>query len=241
MVRIVLCSVQASLCGAIRQKLIREFGKRISVIIYESGEALSVDYLEQKKRFAPDILLTDTVLEAENGIELAEKLQKVYPHMRVIFLADCLDDITEIFRLNPSNFLLKPVTFRKLTGCVLKIMDELAEADYNYYVVTFKGKVYKVRSRDILYLESEKRRVTIYGREENWVVYRTLNEIQEKLPGDFLRCHQSYLVNMNEIRLFKPFQIEMQQGAEIPVSRGKYKETKEYYREFTGKNGMDVR
>ena len=31
-------------------------------------------------------------------------------------------------------------------------------------------------------------------------IYKKLDEIQEELPPYFLRCHQSYLVNMNYIK-----------------------------------------
>ena len=57
--------------------------------------------------------------------------------------------------------------------------------------------------------------------------YGKLDEIQEKLPEQFIRCHQSYIVNIEKIQFLSGKEIILDDDTVIPVSRNKYKDTKD--------------
>ena len=56
-----------------------------------------------------------------------------------------------------------------------------------------------------------------------------LSDMEKLLPEYFLRCHQSYLVNMDRIRKFTLDGIVLIDGRVIPVSRARYTETKDKF------------
>ena len=66
----------------------------------------------------------------------------------------------------------------------------------------------------------------------------TSSELCKKLeqsPG-FLRCHRSYLINMDYVQSLSYQSITMDCGTEIPLPRGKYAEVKEAYLEYAFQN-----
>jgi len=69
-----------------------------------------------------DVLLTDVVLPNMSGPQLAERMQKIQPQMRVVFMSgypDCKAACTE--QLKRSGYLQKPFTLKALA-------DTLAQA-----------------------------------------------------------------------------------------------------------------
>ena len=75
------------------------------------------------------------------------------------------------------------------------------------------------------------------GNDKRYYFAAKLDHIAEQLSSDFIRCHQSYLVNMHMIRQFdsKNHTFWLQSNEEIPISRRAYKETKECYEMFLNK------
>ena len=59
-----------------------------------------------------------------------------------------------------------------------------------------------------------------------WTVYMKMDELEKILPEYFLRCHKSYIVNMNQILSLSSEGIVLESGKKLPVSRAKYREAK---------------
>lgn len=236
MMKIGICDDNTELCNYLKEQLQEEYGSEIAVTTYFTTKELMADYEKGRDRNIADILLMDIDVNGTNGIDVAKGLQERFSGLKVIFITGHIDYSTEIFRASPSNFLVKPIDRGRLVEAVGKAMEQLESEERECFIVTFKGNVFKIKARDILYFESEKRTVILHARHDNWTIYRKLDDVQEELPDYFLRCHQSYLVNMNEIKSLKPLRLELYQGAEIPVSRPKYKETKDRFLEYIGQS-----
>ena len=61
-----------------------------------------------------------------------------------------------------------------------------------------------------------------------------LNDIQEILPDDFVRIHQSYLVNIRYIKEVSNYQATLWTGKILPVARSKYRNLKERFLIYEG-------
>lgn len=237
MTRIAICDDDVELCEYIRALLLAKYGEEVSTIVYSSAEELEADY-EKKERRIADILLIDIDLQGVNGIDVAAAIQKQFSEVKIIFITGHIEYCTEIFRANPNNFLLKPIEEEKLYGAIERAGEQILEEINDCFVVTCKGSVFKIKARDILYLESEKRTVILHSRGGDWSVYRKLDDVQQELPDYFLRCHQSYLVNMNEVKSLMPLKLKLSDETEIPISRPKYREAKETFLKFLGQDIM---
>lgn len=61
-----------------------------------------------------DLLFCDVVMPGLNGAELAEKLRKLKPELRVIFTSGYSDDIVEEFGIGDETILQKPIKAQKI-------------------------------------------------------------------------------------------------------------------------------
>lgn len=82
---------------------------------------------------------------------------------------------------------------------------------------------------DINYLEVFGHKLVIHlsdGRTEQ--LNYSLSQARELLPQDrFLQCHRSYLVNKQAIRSLRRYEITLDGGEAVPVSKQRYREVEE--------------
>lgn len=86
--------------------------------------------------------------------------------------------------------------------------------------------------RDILYFESNKRKIYIVTKDETLELYGKLNEIENSLKSckvSFLRVHQSFLVNYKHVRGQSYDFVVMDNGMKISISEDRRKNISEQY------------
>lgn len=83
---------------------------------------------------------------------------------------------------------------------------------------------------DILYIESQSHKLQFKTRDESLSMYGRIDELESKLEDYlFLRCHQSFLVNMGHIEKILNYQAYLSDGSEVPVARPRYSEVKQFF------------
>ncbi len=90
--------------------------------------------------------------------------------------------------------------------------------------------VYIVHWKDILYLHAIGNYTQVHLMDgAKIMVSRTLGHIENQLPdSNFKRCHKSFVINLNEVVAFRD-SIFLSNELEIPVSRRKRKEIKDWF------------
>ena len=104
-----------------------------------------------------------------------------------------------------------------------------------YFTFKCEGEYQRLPVDAILFLESSGKMLTLHQENrKNYYFRAKLDEIAASLPDSFLRCHQSFLVNLHVIRQLdeKNHVFILQNDDEIPVSRRLYPEAKRMYRLF---------
>ncbi|MGM9538168.1 MAG: LytR/AlgR family response regulator transcription factor [Candidatus Onthomonas sp.] len=193
-----------------------------------SWEALE-RYLTVEAPGQVDILLLDIELDGRNGIKLAQQLQERWPRIRVIYITGHIEYCEEIFQGSPTAFLIKPVKPDKLRFALEKATRELEEGEEQSVVLLdrTRGGVH-IPLRQLEYAESTGRMVRIWAGDQTVECALRLDELQLQLPSQFVRCHQSYLVNLAFVQKMEKGKLQMQNGVAIPVSRTRMKETREH-------------
>ena len=87
---------------------------------------------------------------------------------------------------------------------------------------------------NILYFESKNRKLFIVTQIECIEFYEKLDEIEKRLPVQFLRIHKSFLVNYSHIRQFHYDEVIMSNQKNLPISQSKRKAIKEVQLELEG-------
>lgn len=112
----------------------------------------------------------------------------------------------------------------EVQGCVMAIYPALTDGKAVVTVKTPDGWV-PIPFSDVVYLEAKNRKTHVHGLQTSGTHKYSLHEFECILPVDsFIRCHRSYIVNVNHIKEIYPdthstFQLLMKNGDLISVSQ----------------------
>ncbi|MFT4415950.1 LytTR family DNA-binding domain-containing protein [Fredinandcohnia humi] len=112
----------------------------------------------------------------------------------------------------------------ELEGCVTAIYPALTDGKT---VVTVKSPDgwKPIPFSEVLFLEAKDKKTHVYAEGSAGTHKYSLQEFEYSLPKDFfIRCHRSFIVNVNHIKEIHPdtlstFLLEMDNGARVPVSQ----------------------
>ena len=165
------------------------------IIQYENGVDLLHD-VEDDMWF--DIVFLDIYMNDLLGIDVAHKLRSLSYRGHIIFLTATADFAVDSYEVEALGYLLKPQSFEKLS----QVMDRaIRTMTTNTYLVKNHSKIIRVPYHEILYAESMNSKCIMHCcNDQSYVIYKRLTTIEHELNDKrFLRCHQSYLVNMDHI------------------------------------------
>ena len=92
-------------------------------------------------------------------------------------------------------------------------------AQHSYIFIKSDKRIEKIELNDILYAESIGNYVSIYTEDKRFLAYLTMKSLEVQLPPDqFLKVHQSYLVNSSRINSIEGNEIKIADKS-LPISR----------------------
>lgn len=99
----------------------------------------------------------------------------------------------------------------------------------------FVGGKKSINADEIIYIETSRHKNIFYVGDQTYSIYKKLDEIEAELRGmDFVRIHQSFLVNMHYIEKISSYVLYLSNGREFSVPKARYPEVKKQYMQFKG-------
>lgn len=181
----------------------------------------------------------DINMEKIDGIKAAEKIREVSREVFIVFVTAFVNYSLEGYRLDVVRYLLKGnVDFPSMVNeCVDALVDKLS------YSVTKREFDFKEGKREIslerlLYVESNLHKLEFHVMEDDlkiYTMYETLNALESKLVAkDFVRIHQSYLVNIKYIKNVVRYKVVLTNGIELVIPKARYTYVKEQFILYQG-------
>lgn len=190
-------------------------------------------YVTEVQKGNVDIIFLDISFQEGNGILEAARLQKLFLNIRIVFITGYVQYAQDIFEVNPTYFLVKPLQKKSILQALEKAVGEVETSRKSCIIINVKGNIHRIMIRDIYYVESERRKIFIHGNGDSIEsYYMKLDDFISKAPGVFLRCHQSFAVNMDKICYFSSKHVILFNGKKLLVSQRKYREAKEQFFEY---------
>lgn len=210
------------------EKLLDALGKKmhlnLEIHVYERGESL-LEEIQKGTQY--DIVYLDIEMKGMSGLEVAEELRKTDHNIQIIYVTQFEQYIWNSIETMPSGYVMKPIKPDKFEQNFSKIAKWIMEKDEFYRFIS-KKKSCKVLLKDILYFRSRLRQVDIVCGTEQYETYMKLDtieqELKEKYNVQFLRIHQSYLVNYHYIERFSCDDVMLNNGQHLPISRQRRRE-----------------
>ena len=200
-----------------------------SPVLREQDVALSVDVcaggpdaLERAVACGvPDIAFVDIRLGAEGDPTGIDEVEQLFAGtaVQVVYVSAYDSYHTQVYRTDHASFIKKPATQRDVDAALGQVLVRLRERRAAPLVLRAQGEEHVVDPAAIVYLESDRRRVRVHMAGEVLEVYGKLGDFQRALPASFVRCHQSYLVNLDHVSSLGQTGARVTTGEEVPVSR----------------------
>lgn len=200
---------------------------------YENGLDLIYDIQDGR---GYDLIFLDIYMADVLGIDVARKLRKINYNGDIVFLTATPDFAVDGYEVEATGYLLKPHSYEKLC----RVLDRVTKNyDMDIYRIRQRNSFVSVPYNEILYVESNNSKCILHSKDNNtYVIYKRLTEIENELDDSrFLRCHQSYLVNMNYIRkVDKHF--ELSNGDTVCIRQRNIKAIKQEYLNYIGNKAI---
>ncbi len=180
-----------------------------------------------------DAVFLDIYMDKMMGIDVARQLRASGYNGKIVFLTASAGFAVESYDVRAFGYILKPVTYEKIE----RITKELLEGFNNeVYQLRHRGEILSIDYNDIVFIESCNSKCVLHSASgETHTVYKRLCDIEDELcDSRFLRCHQSYLVNMNHIiHADKSFLTDS--GETVLIRQKSLKEIKDRYFDFSAR------
>lgn len=174
-----------------------------------------------------DLIFLDIQMPEISGLEFIKVLKNP---PRIILTTAYTEYALDSYELNVVDYLLKPISFERFLKAVDKVQallqPQVAEAagpaEQTFFVKS-EGKLIRLDTAEILYVEGLRNYLLIHTATKKIIVHSTMSNMEEELASfrSFVRIHKSYLVNKNFIREISGNMVRIHQ-AELPIG-GVYK------------------
>lgn len=181
-----------------------------------------------------DIAIVDIELgqDRQNGIDLVRRWFPESSGVQVIYATGYIEYCTAVYQTEHVSFLVKPLKQDELDFALDRALENIEKRQRETLAISANGSVKIVPAAKIEFVESKLRKVHVHMGSEVLQTYATLTEVESRLPDYFVRCHKSFLVNMNLIAEIKATNVTMCSGSVVPISQGRRKEVKGRFAKF---------
>ena len=156
-----------------------------------------------------------------DGIELGKKLRERSYQTLIIYVSGYDQYMRQLFEAEPFRFLSKPLKQEELENVLDKAFERISRFHRELFTIRFGKNVVNLLCRDIVYLESNKRKVIVHTVRGEYEYYHKLDEAEEELlaiSADFVRIHKAYLVNMEHVEAFQYEKLALRDGTILSIS-----------------------
>lgn len=196
---------------------------------YDSAQALLSAWETDLDLVFLDLRPTGTV-----GMQTARRLRERGYRADMVLLSTTAEFAIEGYEVEAAGYLLRPLAQEKLEGVLRRILAR----EHKPMLTLRQGKsVFTIAPSDIVYIESNRNLLTIHTVNEKVAYYGRLDEIEDRLASRrFLRCHHSFLVNMDRVHAAGD-DFRMETGALVPIRVRERRAIREaYFRYITQKS-----
>jgi len=184
-----------------------------------------MDAAKKIKKHNPNLVFLDIHMGDGDGFDLLEIIQS--ESISVIFTTASEDHAIKAFQYAASDYLLKPVDPELLTKAIEKLKNKVTQPENKKnksqtITLNTQEEIRLVNTEDIIRLESMGNYTTFYLSDKSKVlVTKTMKDFEKILSSNFIRAHQSHLVNLNHVKAYVKTEggyLELKNGKHVPVS-----------------------
>lgn len=231
MLSIAICDDEKTICDYLYKRctnFLAAADREAEVSVFYDGSDLVKKCAGNKDMF--DIIFLDIKMKNSNGVDSAKELREAGVESLIVFVTSSAEYVFSGYEVKAFRYILKTELVNAFDRIFGECVKELTKDSDNMFAVKTAAAVKNVNLADVFYFESDKRKLIIHTKNEDIEYYAKLDEVEEELAKkDFIRTHQSFLINARKISEVNKNTVKLQNGEELPVSKSKSAKVKEAY------------
>lgn len=197
------------------QAYARGHGLSVRLRLYASGESLLAAL------HGPEpihLLFLDIYMPGLSGVETARRLRSSGSDLSIIFATTSQDHGLDSFKVQASDYLVKPFREEDVTACLDWFFAHMPEP-LRLLSVYSEGEWQQLPLMSIYYIDVYGHQSRIHTSRGVVVARRGLDDLESAIDSrDFLRCHRSFLVNLNHVEGVEGNDFHMKDRTLVPIS-----------------------
>lgn len=225
MINVAICDSSYEVMDELERIICEVADDKITFVKFNNPFALS-SYVLDSIRTKINAIFINTEINGKSGVEIIKEILENRKGIEVVFFSEEQENITEIFQTNPCFFLKIPFNKTHVREAVNKLQKNISSKNTRRTINFISGRggsnFFSIDTSEIIYIESEKRKVHIFTDTGKYSFYSKLGDVESRMGNDFVRVHQSYIVNITKIKNMNNRYITMHKvDRQIPISRAR--------------------
>lgn len=190
----------------------------------------------QKNSTEVDILFLDIDMPEISGLNLAKIVQKLNPHLKIVFVTAHPNYAVDAFEIQALDYLLKPYSEQRIEKLLERLHEEVKRPKLDKVSIPVGDKIIILSIEDISVVEADKKESRVYTKEVCYLSKMKISDWEEILDmKKFYRCHRSYIIQLAKVKELESwfnnsYLVHMEDCAvAIPLSRNNVKEFKNLF------------
>ena len=165
------------------------------IVFYSTDVNELLNYI---KNYKVDVLFLDIDLKSNlSGLEIAELVRSSNKDCYIIFETAHLEYGLIAYKYKTFDFICKPVTLQRVEECVLRLFDDISGLTKKFVRINNKNTI--IAESDIKYIKKDGMKLIFHTENREYEIYSSFLKIQGSLPSNFVRCHKSFIVNIDNV------------------------------------------
>lgn len=220
MYKIAICDDEKIMCEYL-QKKVSEILTQWEILFTITCYTDALDLLNTSLSY--DLILLDIQMPHLDGITLAQKIKAQSEKCELIFITILKEYVLYAFEVEALDYIYKPIEHKRLENALKRAIKHYQKKKKNLLIQN-KNCYQTIPLEEIYYCEVINRKLYLHLQHDVIEYYGKLQEIQKQLDKRFLKCHRSYIVNMDYIKKYESPILTMKNEEKVPVSRLQQKE-----------------
>jgi len=221
---IAICDDVAADAEEIRSYLLAYFDQNSfigNVYVFNNSKALLESFTPG--RF--DVVFLDIYMKDISGIEAARHIRESDPNCLLVFVTVSDSHMRDAFALRAASYVEKPLTSEKLEIAFAQCRSIFLK-NARFIEITLTQRGFKLPLTRILYAEVIGRSVFFHtDTNDTFEAHMKMEDVVKQLDGpSFLRCHNSFVVNMNYVADIRGNDFVLKNGQLVPIRKNGRKE-----------------
>ncbi|WP_342478890.1 LytTR family DNA-binding domain-containing protein [Paenibacillus sp. FSL H7-0350] len=224
--KVAICTEDVSFSAQV-EKFIRYYAEKNNLLLEIQCFSNPIALLETVNCDYRIFLLDPAIPQVKNR-RLNQSLRKTDRYAYFIYLTSNL--AIETYSVYFTSYLTTPVNQTLVNREMNKAITQLNQIKNDYIFLKNHEGYVKLYLLEIVYVETFNKKLLIHTLHGEYSCVKKISELEQELGCyPFVRCHNSYIVNMNYIRKICSNEIELESSEKILVSKCRKKEVIESF------------